>query len=97
MNVSDFLECKQWINGPDFLGCDKTCWPVSPAIKSDSSDLEIKSSNFTIKTENENPVDYLLKSASSWYKLKVRVAWFLRLKYCLKNECKLQSKLCQIN
>ena len=79
-----------WKNGPSFLRSAETEWPQQPVLNDIGLDnLEIKlkgTCGLTIaqpECSTINPLDKLIDSTSSWYKLKCRVAWLLRLKRML--------------
>lgn len=69
-----------WREGPQFLRNINTNDP-QPIFKVPADDPEIKRKILvTNVVETEDPTEKLIKSSSSWYKLKVKVSWFMKLK-----------------
>ena len=85
VSISNFLNLKDWTYGPEFLWKPKEDWPPQLETLPISEDLEIKAKSkcLTSIPEPIEPTDKLLASCSSFYMLKRRVAWFLRIKAAL--------------
>ena len=54
-------------------------------------DKRIKSC--TTKVDNDDPIETLVKSTSSWYRLRRKVAWLLKVKDSLRTKSKLETSL----
>ena len=83
VSVSKFLSLDDWVNGPTFLWEHEDKWPKQVNLKSVSTtDLEISKTKLCLASlaDTDLGTDKLLKSCSSFYKLKVKVAWLLRYK-----------------
>ncbi len=80
---SVLIASKLWRFGPEFLWKAETEWPVMqhiPPLLDDDPEIVKLKGVFAVKMENKSPTDCLLESSSSWYKTRLRVAWFLRFK-----------------
>lgn len=83
MKVSDFLKNQSWLEGPSFLWKSEANWPVSHHdVRMDSEDPEVRKDAYVnaIVYDALNATDHLISYFSCWRRLKVAVAWFLRLK-----------------
>ncbi|XP_030596228.1 uncharacterized protein LOC115787620 [Archocentrus centrarchus] len=82
MKVPDFLKNHSWVKGPSFLWRAEEEWPEDFVGKVDSDDPEIRQEAWVNSTaiDSLNATDQLMTYFSDWRKLKVSVAWFLRLK-----------------
>ncbi|XP_035989853.1 uncharacterized protein LOC118561756 [Fundulus heteroclitus] len=83
LSADSFMSCKRWINGPDFLRRPEQEWPEpfepQPVC---SEDPEVKR-DILINAIDIQPHDATTKFVhyfSSWAKLKISVAWLLKLK-----------------
>ena len=87
MKIPDFLKSRSWLEGPTFLVKSEDEWPtyyggdvivdlVDPEVRKDTS-VNI------IVNESLDATDQLMTYFSDWKRLKVSVAWFLRLKTIL--------------
>ena len=88
VSVSSLIGSEMWNNGPTFLR-DEDLIPnqyLDSAVP--DGDAEIKDDTTVLATTIafRNPVDVLMESASSWYKLKVQISRFLKLKQFLRNK-----------
>ena len=99
VKISDFVHLDEWKCGPSFLWT-KTSYenesdkPIE-LNELDPNDPEIKATrikSFPIKTENDS-LNILLSSTSSWYQLKRRVAWLLKIKESLRTKTKFELSL----
>ena len=81
-NVDILCNSKLWNSGPEFLHVAE----IPPQIYETSleQDPEIKTNVNKCNTDKleETPLDKLMNSKSSYYKLKVKIAWYSRLKSC---------------
>lgn len=83
MKVSEFLQNQSWLEGPSFLRRSEAEWPVSNHdVRMDSDDPEVKREACMNVTVHDvlNATDHFINHFSCWRRLKVAVAWFLRLK-----------------
>ncbi|KAK7909879.1 hypothetical protein WMY93_014563 [Mugilogobius chulae] len=81
--ADSFLACHRWINGPDFLKKPQQEWPVPfepQPIPSDDPEVKKDVLVYAIDSNPEDATFKLLHYFSSWSKLKISVAWFLKLK-----------------
>ena len=88
-NAEKFMENQSWIHGPDILWKSESDWPEFPmdVISHSFDDPEVKRNpavNTIMVKDNGNPTDRFLTHFSSWKKLKIAVAWILKLKETLK-------------
>jgi hypothetical protein len=90
LSVSQFLDQKQFHNGPEFLWCPGDEWPVCPALEELPNDhTELKQNATVLATEvKEESLMEFVKRHSNWTKLKVSTAWLLRFKlWAQETEC----------
>ncbi len=95
-----FLQNTRWIHGPDFLWKTNLDWPPirikAHSLSEDDPEVKRSSTMNVIIQGSTNPTDKLMSYFSSWTKLKVSVAWYLKLKETLKclvlNRKELSSK-----
>ena len=87
MKVEDLLTRSRWIEGPNFLWKPERYWPENIIeISIPLDDPEVKKDfmvNSVIAKELTNATDQLITYFSDWRKLKVAVAWFLRVQNTL--------------
>lgn len=79
ISVDKFVNCSQWINGPDFLYKSKDEWPGTNdeyRVKPDDVELKKKSFFCKLKIQGELPIEKILNSTSDFHKLKIRIAVF---------------------
>ncbi|XP_034073841.1 uncharacterized protein LOC117547324 [Gymnodraco acuticeps] len=86
LKADQFLNCRRWIKGPEFLSKPDREWPNSH-VDSDipGNDPEIKQDitmNVIVK-DSLSPTNSLINHFSSWRKLKTAVAWLLKVKTTL--------------
>ncbi|XP_043238689.1 uncharacterized protein LOC122390096 [Amphibalanus amphitrite] len=79
---------KPWLSGPDFLlgGLDDR--PEEPAVSAAIPDSEVKSSPValvSLAAGPESPFDLLIRSFSSFFRLKRAVAWYRRFLCVLRD------------
>lgn len=94
MTGEAFLNCKRWVNGPEFLWKDKCDWPVRPDVGSMSKDdPEVKQNVVILKAgverKSSSELIAVFQRFSSWLRLKKFVAlclrmqrWFRKKKSC---------------
>ena len=76
-----------WTTGPAFLSAPVADWPEQKhavPLAEDVEGLEVKRSLVSSTIAERDSTSELLSSVSDWYKLKRRVAWWLRLKRILR-------------
>ena len=77
-DISKFIKCKLWTCGPEFHVNNITQWSTSPLVSSlGDNDADVKVF-FTHVIVVRNPIEDLLNSTSSWYKLKCRFAVMIK-------------------
>lgn len=82
-----------WRNGPAFL-LNEESFPEQERVPDlEESDEELLPATKTLiaVVQSENPTDILLNSSADWFRIKLRVAWFLRLRGSLLEKRKLVS------
>ena len=82
-DVKKFTDNKLWKEGPAFLRRSEEHWPSLSLEKLPVDDAELKKNKQTVCLKTvmqDDPLEKLMNSTSSLFKLKVRVATFLRLK-----------------
>lgn len=101
MKVGTFLKNNRWLGGPAFLWLQEEYWPMDILnVSIDSDDLEVKREttvNVISVDEISNPTDQLITYFSEWRRLKVAVAWFLKLKRILLERIRLRKEQKTIN
>ena len=89
LEIEDLLDCRRWLEGPEFLWETKNCWPVLERedisdVKEDDPEVK-KCKSLAMKSI---PVDASLNDIfakfSSWHRLKRSVAWLFRYKSALR-------------
>ena len=92
LSADEFIHKNRWINGPSFLWEAEDCWPRQPDIPAEirEDDPEVKKERkaFSVaSTVEDDSLNRMIQSCSSWYMLKKLMAWILR--YCcnLLREC----------
>ncbi len=85
--VDDLVTGSRWIEGPSFLWKPERYWPESiMEIGIPADDPEVKRDvtvNAVVAKDASNATDQLITYFSEWRKLKVTVAWFLKIKRAL--------------
>lgn len=83
----------RWFKGPQFLWKDETEWPnkLESVFEITDDDLEVKRMSNVYLIDGENNasgeiMEKIMKRRSSWYKLKVDVAWWLIIKNWLRSK-----------
>ena len=80
------LKCLDlWNKGPSFL-CSNSV-PDQLYEHEVFTDLEVREETYAhlLQTRDLYPTDVLIESASSWYKLLVKVSWIVKFKVFLKS------------
>ena len=84
IGAQELLSGCQWSKGPEYLWGDESEWPelprALPAVESMDPEVkkEPKCCAVTTAETAHGPVDELVERHSSWYKLRIAVAWLLR-------------------
>ncbi len=88
LKLDEMVKGGRWLNGPDFLWKDESCWPAKVVHKPmDDDDPALRKGNLIYVTSaSESPLESLVKRYSSWWKLKRAVAWLLRYRTNLKKK-----------
>ena len=85
-SAREFLH-STWATGPAFLSGRTDEWPNQKHVlhlADDVEDLEVKRSLVSFMAAERDSTSELLSSVSDWHTLKRRVAWWLRLRYILR-------------
>jgi hypothetical protein len=97
--ITDFIHLDEWKHGPTFLWNESlNTFPSKSELNLvvENNDPEVKGTvkikACQTKVENDT-MENLFKSTSSWYRLKRRVAWLLKIKECLRSKTKLETTL----
>ena len=83
LSADAFLNCTEWLSGPEFLWKCDLKWPklTDSSLTIPSGDLEVKAHMTSLPTSS-NPLittlSDLFQRISSWYRLMKAVAWILR-------------------
>ena len=81
LSADSFLNCTEWLLGPEFLWKYELTWPKLTSLTIPSGDPEVKV-HATSSATSSNPsimtLSDLFQRISSWYRLKKVVAWILR-------------------
>ena len=83
LSAEEFIHKNRWINGPSFLWEAEDCWPRQPdipaEIKEDDPEVKKERKAFSVaSTVEDDSLNRMIQSCSSWYKLKKLMAWILR-------------------
>ncbi|XP_031422633.2 uncharacterized protein LOC116220330 [Clupea harengus] len=90
VSAESFMRNPRWIRGPEFLWSSEEDWPNEPIDRSQlcTDDPEVRKSvtvNSIMQTCEERPTDKLLNYFSDWLKLRVAVAWIMKVKDALRH------------
>lgn len=86
MDAKSLKMSSLWNFGPDFLMEKSSPLPEQTfvlAIEENDAELSPNTKSLVAIVESDNPTDCVLGSSSDWFRIKLRVAWFLRLKILL--------------
>lgn len=100
-NMDQFIHDSCWVRGPEFLKDDISTWPEIRINKLGENDDEIKNKQLSLCAKETNAIevhvddatDKLMKSTSNLYKLKLRIATFLKFKQYLRNRSSTLSSI----
>lgn len=88
VSAERFMKNPGWISKPEFLWSSEKDWPNEPVGSFQfCADPEVRRSvtvNTIKQTSEERPTDKLINHFSDWLRLKVSVAWILKVKDALK-------------
>ena len=89
LSAAGLLQQQRWINGPQFLWKLETEWPQQPfpvgEVPDDDPEVrKVVSASTMVKEDSAASVNKLIEYHSSWYRLKLSVASFLRIKTVLR-------------
>ncbi|XP_044180257.1 uncharacterized protein LOC122961557 [Acropora millepora] len=92
LSAEEFIHKNRWINGPSFLWEAEDFWPRQPDIPAEirEDDPEVKKERkaFSVaSTVEDDSLNRMIQSCSSWYKLKKLMAWILHYRCNLLREC----------
>lgn len=89
------LQQQRWIKGPQFLWKPETEWPEQPfpvgeVLDNDPEVRKVVSAGTMVTDNSAATVNKLIEYHSSWYRLKLAVAVFLRIKTMLQKQKKVE-------
>lgn len=101
MQINTFIHSKRWIEGPSFLWRtdDYQMSPIEESIIP-SDDPEVKQDikvNAVILQDKQNATSQFISYFSDWKRLKVAIAWILKLKKLLRKLCLKRKELLTTN
>jgi len=73
-----FIQCEQWVRGPDFLLLDSSAWPKFDVGVQVEDDEIIKNTVCATSVVPMSASNRLLNSTSDWFKLKLRVCVYIK-------------------
>ena len=80
------IKSKLWNYGPNFLSMPNL-YPQELILDVDETDVEVKrKSTLLVSNISTNPIDKLMESTSSWFKLRMRISALVKFKNCLLNK-----------
>ncbi|XP_043203646.1 uncharacterized protein LOC122371409 [Amphibalanus amphitrite] len=85
---ADGTNLGMWLRGPGFLMKDQSMWPVEPTERTPLPASEVKKSSpvaTALVGRQTDPFGGLVRYFSSFYRLKVAVAWYKRFMTVIKN------------
>lgn len=94
LKLDGMLNNNRWLKGPKFLWQDESHWPGSieiPALTDDDPEVRKEAQIYTA-TAQSHVLDTLVSRYSSWWKLKIAVAWLLRYRKYLQAKVELRNK-----
>lgn len=95
MSVGALSQSALWV-GPTFLV--NRDYPAEPRQEVTLSDEEVKESACrAISVVVQTPLNVLMHSKSSWYQLKVRIAWVIKFKHAICNKSSLRYAKIKVN
>ena len=84
MYAKDLIDCRTWIQGPDFLTESEDKWPSRVTVSRPSpDDPELKRNIVTCNATVTSPVSVIWGKVSSLFTLTKLVAWLLKVKRIL--------------
>lgn len=90
LRIGDFIGNSRWIGGPGFLCKPEEDWPdtvVDSVIEANDSEVKREVAvNVVNVSDSSTGTNRLIAHFSDWRRLKVAVAWFLKLKEILRNK-----------
>ncbi len=101
LKMNSFLTNRRWIEGPEFLWKTEEAWPVSSfdtGIAAD--DPEVKKEltvNAVVIKNSPNATQQLITYFSDWKRLKISVAWILKIRKALLEVSQKRRQLNQNN
>ena len=89
LSAVGLLQQQRWTSGPQFLWESETEWPQQPfpvgeVPDNDPEVRKVVSASTMVKEDSAASVNKLIEYHSSWYRLKLSVAVFLRIKNVLR-------------
>ncbi|KAL7840982.1 hypothetical protein SRHO_G00246730 [Serrasalmus rhombeus] len=99
LKVEKLITNKRWLKGPDFLWTTKEEWPeVNLDCNLVPQDPELKKEHRTNAVIMEtNATSQLIEYFSDWKRLKIAVAWMLKLKHVLMELSKKRKELLELS
>ena len=87
LSADALLNCRRWVNGPQFLWGLDNCWPTQLSttltINDDDPELKHDVQNFSVGRQSDITMDEFIERFSSWQRLKRFIAWMLQYRTAL--------------
>ena len=80
LSADALLNCKRWVNGPQFLWGPDDCWPtqlLTTLTINEDPELKHDVQNFSVGRQSDITMDEIIERFSSWQRLKRFIAWML--------------------
>jgi len=94
LDAVQLLSSQRWVQGPDFLGQNKSTWPITDMsgsdIPDDDSEVKTEVKSHAVMIKNYCPVEEMSSHYSSWFRFRRGVAWLQRYIWWLKSRCKMK-------
>ena len=94
LKLDAMLKNNRWLKGPRFLWETESHWPGMiqiPALKDGDPEVRKEAQIYAATVQND-VLESLAPRCSSWWKLKITVAWLLRYKKYLQMKVELRKK-----
>ena len=97
LSAAGLLQQQRWSNGPHFLGKSEKDWPQQPfpvgEVPDDDPEVrKVASAGTMVMEATATSVNKLIEYHSSWYRLRLSVAAFLRIKAVLRKRKEIRGQ-----